>query len=191
MQVKEHYHHGTLKKTLLAEALHELETEGLEGVSLRKVAESVGVSKSAPYRHFADKRELLVAIAADGFRLLAETLESGAPGGRQRHPGRDAFPLSRIHGVRSSAAGVVQAHDLAAGVRAAFRGLQAQQREGAGVPHPSSARSTGKGLAPRHGPHGSCSFPLGQRARVGHAAHRRPPASRHPAPGDDWLTVLL
>ena len=70
MQVKEHYHHGTLKKTLLAEALHELETEGLEGVSLRKVAESVGVSKSAPSRHFADKRELLVAIAADGFRSL-------------------------------------------------------------------------------------------------------------------------
>ena len=56
MQVKEHYHHGALKETLLAEALHELETEGLEGVSLRKVAEAVGVSKSAPYRHFADKR---------------------------------------------------------------------------------------------------------------------------------------
>ena len=80
MQVKEHYHHGALKETLLAEALHELETEGLEGVSLRKVAEAVGVSKSAPYRHFADKRQLLVAIAADGFRLLAEKLESAPPG---------------------------------------------------------------------------------------------------------------
>ena len=79
MQVKEHYHHGALKKTLLAEALHELETDGLEGVSLRKVAETVGVSKTAPYRHFADKRELLVALAADGFRLLAEKLESVLP----------------------------------------------------------------------------------------------------------------
>jgi AcrR family transcriptional regulator len=76
MLVKEHYHHGALKETLLAEALRELETEGLEGVSLRKMAVSVGVSKTAPYRHFADKRDLLVAVAADGFRLLAEKLES-------------------------------------------------------------------------------------------------------------------
>ena len=76
MPAKDHYHHGALKETLLAEALHDLETEGLEGVSLRRLAESAGVSKTAPYRHFADKRELLVAIAADGFRLLAEKLES-------------------------------------------------------------------------------------------------------------------
>jgi AcrR family transcriptional regulator len=76
MPVKQHYHHGALKETLLAEALRELETEGLEGVSLRKLAESVGVSKTAPYRHFADKRGLLVEVAADGFRLLAEKLES-------------------------------------------------------------------------------------------------------------------
>ena len=88
MQVKEHYHHGALKKTLLAEALRELETDGLEGVSLRKVAETVGVSKTAPYRHFADKRELLVALAADGFRLLAEKLESVPPVGVE--PGIEA-----------------------------------------------------------------------------------------------------
>ncbi|MGA2641187.1 MAG: TetR/AcrR family transcriptional regulator [Spirochaetia bacterium] len=80
MPVKDHYHHGALKETLLAEALHDLETEGLEGVSLRRLAESAGVSKTAPYRHFADKRELLVAIAADGFRLLAEKLESAPQG---------------------------------------------------------------------------------------------------------------
>jgi AcrR family transcriptional regulator len=80
MPAKDHYHHGALKETLLAEALHDLETEGLEGVSLRRLAESAGVSKTAPYRHFADKRELLVAIAADGFRLLAEKLESAPQG---------------------------------------------------------------------------------------------------------------
>src|SRR5271157_6262834 len=76
MPVKDHYHHGALKEALLAEAMRDLETEGLEGVSLRRLAESAGVSKTAPYRHFADKRDLLVAIAADGFRLLAEKLES-------------------------------------------------------------------------------------------------------------------
>jgi AcrR family transcriptional regulator len=79
MPVKDHYHHGALKETLLAEAMHDLENQGLEAVSLRKLAETAGVSKTAPYRHFADKRELLVAIAADGFRLLAEKLESVPP----------------------------------------------------------------------------------------------------------------
>src|SRR5271157_5857947 len=79
MPVKDHYHHGALKEALLAEAMRDLETEGLEGVSLRRLAESAGVSKTAPYRHFSDKRDLLVAMAADGFRLLAEALESVAP----------------------------------------------------------------------------------------------------------------
>ncbi len=79
MPVKDHYHHGALKEVLLAQALRDLETEGLEGLSLRKLAESAGVSKTAPYRHFADKRELLVTIAADGFRLLAEKLEAAVP----------------------------------------------------------------------------------------------------------------
>jgi AcrR family transcriptional regulator len=76
MPVKDHYHHGALRETLLAQALRDLESDGLEGVSLRKLADSAGVSKTAPYRHFADKRDLLVTIAADGFRLLAERLES-------------------------------------------------------------------------------------------------------------------
>jgi AcrR family transcriptional regulator len=74
--LKDHYHHGALRETLLAHAMRDLETDGLEGVSLRKLADSAGVSKTAPYRHFSDKRELLVTIAADGFRLLAEKLES-------------------------------------------------------------------------------------------------------------------
>ncbi len=79
MPAKDRYHHGALKETLLAEAMHDLETEGLEGVSLRRSAVSAGVSKTAPYRDFANKRDLLVAIAADGFRLLAEKLESATP----------------------------------------------------------------------------------------------------------------
>ncbi len=78
-QRKKPYHHKGLRETLVARALHDLETEGLEGVSLRKLAETAGVSKTAPYRHFASKRELLVTLAADGFRLLAETLEEATP----------------------------------------------------------------------------------------------------------------
>ena len=79
MRVKKPYHHGALKEALLAQALQDLEAEGLEAVSLRHLAETAGVSKTAPYRHFADKRDLLVTLAADGFRLLAEKLEGVLP----------------------------------------------------------------------------------------------------------------
>lgn len=79
MPRKKPYHHPALREALISQALHDLETEGLEAVSLRRIAETAGVSKTAPYRHFTDKRDLLVTLAADGFRLLAETLESVMP----------------------------------------------------------------------------------------------------------------
>jgi AcrR family transcriptional regulator len=76
MGEKDHYHHGALREALVAEALKVLEADGLEGISLRGLAEAAGVSKTAPYRHFADKRDLLVTLAAEGFRRLADLLEA-------------------------------------------------------------------------------------------------------------------
>jgi AcrR family transcriptional regulator len=66
------YHHGDLRAALLAAALHTVELEGFEALSLRKVAEEIGVSSAAPYRHFKDKRALLTALAADGFVALQQ-----------------------------------------------------------------------------------------------------------------------
>jgi len=48
-------------KALIAEA-------GIDNLSLRKLAERAGVSRTAPYHHFSDKNDLLCAIAAQGFR---------------------------------------------------------------------------------------------------------------------------
>ena len=75
MGEKDHYHHGALREALIADALKVLEADGLEGISLRGLAEAAGVSKTAPYRHFDDKRDLLVALAAEGFRRFADILE--------------------------------------------------------------------------------------------------------------------
>lgn len=44
-----------------------LKEGGLEGLSLRKLADRVGVSRTAPYHHFKDKTDLLCAIAEFGF----------------------------------------------------------------------------------------------------------------------------
>jgi AcrR family transcriptional regulator len=47
---------------------------GAEGVSLRELARSAGVSHAAPAHHFTDRRGLFTALATEGFRLLAEAL---------------------------------------------------------------------------------------------------------------------
>ncbi len=56
------YHHGDLAAALLAQAYHQVQTLGAEAVSLRAVAQAVGVSPSAAYHHFPDKTALLNAV---------------------------------------------------------------------------------------------------------------------------------
>ena len=65
------YHHGDLRRAFLDEALHTIQTRGVEHLTLRTVGERLGVSRSALYRHFADKQALLAEPDAAG-RLGAE-----------------------------------------------------------------------------------------------------------------------
>jgi AcrR family transcriptional regulator len=81
------YHHGDLKSALVTAALAAVEQGGGEAVSLRELAQSLGVSRAAPYRHFADRDALLAAVAARGFDELTALyeLELAGPGdGRAR-----------------------------------------------------------------------------------------------------------
>jgi AcrR family transcriptional regulator len=64
------YHHGDLKNALIHAGIEILATEGVGGLSLRKVAQNAGVSHSAPYAHFADKQALIAAISTEGYRRL-------------------------------------------------------------------------------------------------------------------------
>jgi len=61
------YHHGDLQTQLLRAATEMINQSGVEALSLRKLAEKVGVSRTAAYHHFRDKNDLLCAIAAQGF----------------------------------------------------------------------------------------------------------------------------
>lgn len=60
------YHHGDLEVALVTEATALVRTNGAEAVSLRQVAQAVGVSPSAAYAHFPDKHALMSAVAAQG-----------------------------------------------------------------------------------------------------------------------------
>ena len=68
------YHHGDLQRAVVSAALEVLsETQSTE-FSLRELARRAGVSHNAPYKHFADKRELLAAVSAAGFERLAKRM---------------------------------------------------------------------------------------------------------------------
>jgi len=83
---RDRYHHGELKNTLVTKAFAVLESQGIEALSLRELAESAGVSKNAPYRHFSSKRDLLTALAADGFAEFAQAMEDSALRGAESAP---------------------------------------------------------------------------------------------------------
>lgn len=70
------YHHGNLRVELLDTALKLLHSDGAEALSLRALARSVGVSQTAPYRHFSDKNALLAALATQGYHDLLDDLRS-------------------------------------------------------------------------------------------------------------------
>lgn len=71
--IQQSYHHGNLKKALLEQARAHLQTVGPDKISLRALARDLGVSQTAPYRHFSDKAQLLAALAAEGFNLLHDS----------------------------------------------------------------------------------------------------------------------
>lgn len=60
-------HREDLRRELLDAGVRFVTREGHEGLSIRKLAEEVGVSPGAPYHHFPDRRSLLTAVALEGY----------------------------------------------------------------------------------------------------------------------------
>lgn len=72
--MKDRYHHGDLERELLRAAVEIIREEGVDALTLRGVGARVGVSRTAPYRHFTDKAALLARVAAEGFAMLRDAL---------------------------------------------------------------------------------------------------------------------
>lgn len=73
-KVQKPYRHGDLRTTLLRAAVNYLKSGSASELSLRELARQAGVSEAAPYRHFRDKADLVAAVAAEGYRYLADGL---------------------------------------------------------------------------------------------------------------------
>jgi AcrR family transcriptional regulator len=69
-----------LRHEILDAAIALIADRGDEAVSMRAIARAVGVSPPAVYLHFADKRELMVAVLEHVFADLARALEDADKG---------------------------------------------------------------------------------------------------------------
>ena len=61
MDVQKQYHHGDLKKLLIMSVIEAVKNDNLEKFSIREAARLLEVSPAAPYNHFNDKQELILA----------------------------------------------------------------------------------------------------------------------------------
>ena len=86
----------TTRKRLISAASRLLDSGGQEAVTLRAVAEQVGVSHNAPYRHFSGRSALLAAVAGRDFVMLKQIFDD-----------QDAANGNAEVALRASAAGLI------------------------------------------------------------------------------------
>ena len=73
---KSNYHHGNLCESLVNAAGDMIQEQGIDALSMRKLADYVGVSRTAPYHHFKNKNQLVCAIAEAGFKLQDDYVDT-------------------------------------------------------------------------------------------------------------------
>ena len=64
------------KERIIAAATGLLDAGGPSAVTLRAVGDAAGISQSAPYRHFADKRALLDAMVREIIQQMSHVVET-------------------------------------------------------------------------------------------------------------------
>lgn len=85
------YHHGNLREALLGAVTDIVREQGLDGVTIRGAARRAGVSHTAAFRHFTDKRSLLTAFAVRSARAMAAFMDAEAD--EARDPGERVLAL--------------------------------------------------------------------------------------------------
>jgi AcrR family transcriptional regulator len=86
-----------LRARLVAAGAELVRSEGPQILSLREIARRAGVSHGAPRRYFPTHRDLLTAIALEGYRSLATRVDQLAGGGHQADPRVQLLALARLY----------------------------------------------------------------------------------------------
>ncbi|MGE2713634.1 TetR/AcrR family transcriptional regulator [Mycolicibacterium litorale] len=64
------------RRALLEDAAELLDSGGPDAVTLREVGARAGLTRGAPYRHFANKEALLTAVAAESWERLGDRMHA-------------------------------------------------------------------------------------------------------------------
>ena len=82
------YHHGNLREVLVETGIKVIEKHGVAALTLREIGAQAGVSRTAAYRHFTGKEELLCAISEAGFALFRSEIGAALAATRADFPSR-------------------------------------------------------------------------------------------------------
>ncbi len=72
------YHHGDLRAALIDAAIEVIGERGVRGFSMAEASRRLGVTTAAPYRHFADRDELLAEVGVRALRIFATMVTAEA-----------------------------------------------------------------------------------------------------------------
>lgn len=89
VQTRREKQKAELRAELVAAAHKLVQEEGYEGLTIRKLAKRVGYAPMSVYSYFADKQDILFALAEDAFETLARRIEE--------HPSDD--PIEALQAV--------------------------------------------------------------------------------------------
>lgn len=95
------YHHGDLAAALVDAAIEVIGERGVHGFSMAEASRRLGVAVSAPYAHFADRGDLLAAVAV---RAYQEFYAAVAPEAEAGLAPADRLAAMTRHYVRFAAA---------------------------------------------------------------------------------------
>lgn len=74
------YHHGDLRESLISAATELVREKGPDKFSMTDACKLAGVSKAAPYRHFANKEDLLRSVISVGFEQMRQEMIAASQG---------------------------------------------------------------------------------------------------------------
>jgi AcrR family transcriptional regulator len=95
------YHHGDLRAALIETAVEVIGERGVRGFSMAEASRRLGVAVSAPYAHFADRDDLLAAVAVHAYELFYAELSPAVS--QATAPAEQLAELARCY-VRFAAA---------------------------------------------------------------------------------------
>jgi AcrR family transcriptional regulator len=73
---------GTSRDDIIDVSRAIIEDEGVEQLTIRRIAETINRTQPAVYQHFSSKDAILEAVVTDGFTALAERLKRATRGGK-------------------------------------------------------------------------------------------------------------